>query len=130
MDGVLLDSEPVWRAVEREVFGGLGIEVTEVDLMQTMGVRIADVVTGWHRRHPWDGPSPAEVTERIVDRVEETIRREGRLNDGVIEAIDRLRGMGLRLALASSSLFMGFFVRAIVAFGARAALVIAARARS
>jgi sugar-phosphatase len=29
MDGALLDSEPIWRAVEREVFGSLGIEVTE-----------------------------------------------------------------------------------------------------
>jgi mannitol-1-/sugar-/sorbitol-6-/2-deoxyglucose-6-phosphatase len=103
MDGVLLDSEPLWRAAEREVFGRLGIEVTEEDLMRTMGVRIADVVQGWHRRQPWEGPSPAEVTEEIVDRVADTIEREGRLNDGAVNAIDYLRGLGLRLALASSS---------------------------
>jgi mannitol-1-/sugar-/sorbitol-6-/2-deoxyglucose-6-phosphatase len=103
MDGVLLHSEPIWRAVEREVFGRLGIEVTEEDLMRTMGVRIADVVAGWYRRHPWGGPSPEEIVGEIVERVADTIRREGRLNEGAAEAIGFFRGLGLRLALASSS---------------------------
>jgi mannitol-1-/sugar-/sorbitol-6-/2-deoxyglucose-6-phosphatase len=103
MDGVLLDSEPIWRAVEREVFGRLGIEVSEEDLMRTMGVRIADVVAGWYRRHPWGGPSPEEIAGEIVERVADTIRREGRLNEGAAEAIGFFRGLGLRLALASSS---------------------------
>lgn len=103
MDGVLLDSEPIWRAVEREVFGRLGIEVTEEDLMRTMGVRIADVVAGWHRHQPWEGPGPEEVAHEIVERVADTIQREGMLNDGAAEAIDHLRGLRLRLALASSS---------------------------
>ena len=35
MDGILVDSEPIWRAVEREVFAGVGIEVTEEDLFET-----------------------------------------------------------------------------------------------
>lgn len=103
MDGVLLDSEPIWRAVEQEVFARLGIEVTKEDLMRTMGVRIADVVAGWYRRYPWQGPSPEEIADEIVERVADTIRREGGLNDGAVEAIDYFRGLGLRLALASSS---------------------------
>jgi mannitol-1-/sugar-/sorbitol-6-/2-deoxyglucose-6-phosphatase len=115
MDGVLLDSEPLWRAVEREVFGRLGIGVTEEDLMRTMGVRIADVVEGWHRRQPWEGPSPAEVAEEIVDRVADTIEREGRLNVGAVDAIDYLRGLGLRLALASSSPMR--LIRAVLSMG-------------
>jgi sugar-phosphatase len=82
MDGVLLDSEPIWRAVEREVFPRVGIEVTEEDLMQTMGVRIADVVELWHRRQPWDGPSTQEVAGAIVEGVASRIEREGVLNEG------------------------------------------------
>jgi HAD superfamily hydrolase (TIGR01509 family) len=115
MDGVLLDSEPIWRTVERQVFGRLGIEVTEEDLMRTMGVRIADVVAGWHERHPWDGPSTAEIAEEIVERVADTIRREGRLDGGAGEAIDYLRGLGLRLALASSSPMR--LIRAVLSMG-------------
>jgi len=103
MDGVLLDSEPFWRAVETEVFAGLGIEVTEADLMRTMGVRVADVVAMWHERHPWTEPSREEVVEEIVQGVVDRIGREGVLNEGVEDAIDYFRGHGLRLALASSS---------------------------
>jgi mannitol-1-/sugar-/sorbitol-6-/2-deoxyglucose-6-phosphatase len=115
MDGVLLDSEPIWRAVEREVFAGLGIEVTEAELMRTMGVRIADVVAGWYARHPWEGPTPQEVAEEIVERVADTIRREGRLNDGAVEAIDHFHGLGLPLALASSSPMR--LIRAVLSMG-------------
>lgn len=115
MDGVLIDSEPIWRAVECEVFGRIGIEVSEEDLMRTMGVRVADVVEGWHRRQPWEGPSPAEVVEEIVDRVADTIEQEGRLNDGAVDAIHYLRGLGLPLALASSSPMR--LIRAVLSMG-------------
>jgi sugar-phosphatase len=103
MDGILLDSEPIWRSVEREVFGRLGIEVSEEDLIQTMGVRVADVVRLWHERHPWEGPSVREIADEIVSRVRAAIERDGALHESAVAAIDRFRGHGLRLALASSS---------------------------
>ena len=103
MDGVLVDSEPIWRAVEREVFAGVGIEVTEEDLLETMGVRVADVVDRWHRRHPWDQPSREEIVETIVDRVARGIEGDGVLNEGAMRALDYVEGLGLRLALASGS---------------------------
>ena len=115
MDGVLIDSEPIWRAVEREVFAGVGIEVTEEDLKATMGVRVADVVERWHRRHPWDGPSRREVAERIVEGVSRAIERNGVLNAGAERAVDYVAGLGLRLALASSSPMA--LIRAVLSIG-------------
>ena len=103
MDGILLDSEPIWRAVERGVFASVGIEVTDEDLIETMGVRIADVVERWHRRHPWTEPGREQVVATIVERVAETIRRDGALNEEAVRAVDHARKLGLRLALASSS---------------------------
>jgi sugar-phosphatase len=103
MDGVLVDSEPIWRAVERDVFGGVGIDITDDDLLPTMGVRVADVVARWHRRHPWDEPSRERVVETIVERVAETIEGHGALNEGAARAIDYIGGLGLPMALASSS---------------------------
>jgi HAD superfamily hydrolase (TIGR01509 family) len=115
MDGVLVDSEPIWRAVERQVFAGVGIEVTEEDLKATMGVRVADVVDRWHRRHPWDRPSRREVTERIVEEVSRAIERNGALNAGAQRAVDHVAGLGLRLALASSSPMP--LIRAVLSMG-------------
>jgi len=115
MDGVLVDSEPIWRAVERDVFAGVGIDVTDDDLLPTMGVRVADVVARWHRRHPWDEPSREQVAETIVERVAETIERQGALNEGAAGAIDFIGGLGLPMALASSSPMR--LIRAVLSMG-------------
>ncbi|HJY57240.1 MAG TPA: hypothetical protein VJ418_12715, partial [Streptosporangiaceae bacterium] len=40
MDGLLIDTEPVWRTAEKEVFAELGIELTEADVLDTTGVRV------------------------------------------------------------------------------------------
>jgi HAD superfamily hydrolase (TIGR01509 family) len=115
MDGILLDSEPIWRAVEREVFAGVGIDVTDDDLMETMGVRIADVVERWHRRQPWADPSREQVVDAIVEGVAEAIPREGVLNEEAARAVDYVRGLGLRVALASSSPIR--LIRAVLSLG-------------
>ena len=115
MDGVLLDSEPIWRAVERRVFAGVGIEVTEEDLMATMGVRVADVVERWHGRQPWERPGRDEVAKAIVDGVTREIETNGALNEDAVRAVDYLDGLGLRLALASSSPMP--LIRAVLSLG-------------
>ena len=115
MDGVLVDSEPIWRAVEQEVFAGVGIDVTEDDLLETMGVRVADVVERWHRRHPWDEPSRQEIAETIVERVADAIEQGGALNADAVRAVEYVHGLGLRLALASSSPMR--LIRAVLSLG-------------
>lgn len=120
MDGVLIDSEPIWRAVEREVFAGVGIELTDEDLYPTMGVRIADVVDRWYGRHPWSGPSLREVEEAIVHGVVHAIEEEGALLDGAVRAVGHVRDLGLRLALASSSPMP--LIRAVLSLGGLAPL--------
>lgn len=115
MDGVLIDSEPIWRSVERDVFESVGIELTDEDMFPTMGVRIADVVERWYRRHPWSAPSRREIADRIVDEVAREIRRGGALNEGAVRAVDEVRNRGLRLALASSSPMS--LIRAVLSLG-------------
>jgi mannitol-1-/sugar-/sorbitol-6-/2-deoxyglucose-6-phosphatase len=115
MDGVLVDSEPIWRAGEQEVFAGVGIEVTEEDLLETMGVRVADVVERWHRRHPWDEPSRQEIAETIIERVAEAIVQGGALNEDAVRAVEYIHELGLRIALASSSPMR--LIRAVLSLG-------------
>jgi sugar-phosphatase len=103
MDGVLIDSEPIWRAVERDVFASVGIQLTDEDLFPTMGVRIADVVDRWYGRHPWSGPSREAVAAAIVDGVVRSVRDRGALLEGAVDAVDHVRSLGVRVALASSS---------------------------
>jgi sugar-phosphatase len=124
MDGLLIDTEPVWRTAEKEVFAELGIELTEADVLDTTGVRVDELVAAFLPRRPPSagpsppgssppGPSPAgpsppgssppEVADRITDLVADYVRREGEPMPGVPEAIALFGRLGLRLAIASSS---------------------------
>jgi sugar-phosphatase len=103
MDGVLVDSEPLWREVEREVARGLGFELTDTDLEATTGVRIGEVVRGWHDRWPWERPPVEDVARSVVDGVGAAVRDRGAVLPGAVEAVRYARGVGVRVALASSS---------------------------
>jgi sugar-phosphatase len=103
MDGLLIDTEPIWRRVEIEIFGRLGLHLTEEQCMETMGVRVAQVVELWHSRRPWQGPPTAEVTQQIVDGVIAHVLAEGQPMPGVLEALDMVHAAGLPIAIASSS---------------------------
>jgi mannitol-1-/sugar-/sorbitol-6-/2-deoxyglucose-6-phosphatase len=103
MDGVLIDTEPVWRTVEIEVFGSLGVQLTEADCRQTMGMRTGEMVRLWKERQPWSGASVADVVDRIVGGVKEHVQNRGVAIDGAAEAVRLVRALGLRSAVASSS---------------------------
>ena len=61
MDGVLIDTEPVWRRVEQEMFARVGVELSEEQLLATWGMRINEVVDHWYRSRPWGGVRPQAV---------------------------------------------------------------------
>jgi beta-phosphoglucomutase-like phosphatase (HAD superfamily) len=107
MDGLLIDTEPVWRTAEKEVFADLGVDLTEADVLDTTGVRVDELVAAFLPRRPPSadppGPSPAEVADRITDLVVDYVGREGEPMPGVPEAIALFGRLGLRLAIASSS---------------------------
>jgi len=103
MDGVLIDSEPLWRRAEIEVFASVGLVLEEADCFQTQGLRIDEAVAFWYERAPWTSRSCDEVSRTIVPRVAELIRAEGQPIAGALRAIDWLSDSKWRLGLASSS---------------------------
>jgi mannitol-1-/sugar-/sorbitol-6-/2-deoxyglucose-6-phosphatase len=103
MDGVLIDTEPVWRRVERGVFSRVGVELTEEQLRETWGMRIEEVVDHWYRQRPWDGIRPRAVQREIVREMVAHVQREGEPLPGALQAIEAVREAGLSVAIASSS---------------------------
>jgi sugar-phosphatase len=110
MDGLLVDSEPLWVRAEVEIFGEVGVPLREEDCAQTKGLRADDVVAFWHARHAWPSPEPGAVQARLVARVADLVRAEGRALPGVARALAAARESGRRVALASSS--PGLVIRA------------------
>ncbi|MDQ2694211.1 MAG: hexitol phosphatase HxpB [Pseudomonadota bacterium] len=103
MDGLLIDSEPLWHSAEIEVFRRVDIHLREEDCLQTTGLRTDEVVEHWFRRFPWESPDKAAIAAAIVGRVKALIRERGTLRDGVAEALDFVKSQGVGVALASSS---------------------------
>lgn len=103
MDGLLVDSEPLWVRAEIEVFGGVGVVLSEADCALTKGLRTDDVVAYWHERRGWTSHSREDVERRLVTRVAELVHAEGRALPGVASAIAAARALTSEIALASSS---------------------------
>jgi mannitol-1-/sugar-/sorbitol-6-/2-deoxyglucose-6-phosphatase len=108
MDGLLIDTEPVWRAAQAAVFAGIGIALHESDLLDSTGQPVEELIPIWRQRSP--GPDLAstelnddEIADRIIDQVIGYVKARGQPMPGVTAAIARFERYGLRLAIASSS---------------------------
>ena len=105
MDGLLIDSEPVWSVAEAELasmHGGLwGVELKALIL----GTSITDAVPTMLRYFGLD-PSPADIEEAtawLLDRMVTLFATDLPLRPGALELVDALRAAGVPLALVSSS---------------------------
>ncbi len=103
MDGLLIDTEPYWQATEREVFGDLGIEITEQMLVATYGLRSDEVVSYYYGQFPWKEESLEKVEERYNSRMLDYFRTKAELMEGARSALEFISSKGWPVALASSS---------------------------
>jgi mannitol-1-/sugar-/sorbitol-6-/2-deoxyglucose-6-phosphatase len=105
MDGVLIDSEPFWQESEMDAFGRLGLALTREMCLQTMGLRVDEVVEYWRRRHAFDEAPAGALEDAIIGGVVERILAKGEAKEGSAHALEFFKARGLRLALASSSAY-------------------------
>jgi beta-phosphoglucomutase-like phosphatase (HAD superfamily) len=103
LDGLLVDSEPLWRRSEVELFATVGLHLTDAECEETTGLRIDEVVKLRHRQRPWASPSVDAITAHIVDRMVALLATESVAKAGVHHAIDLCANRGLRLLVVSSS---------------------------
>lgn len=103
MDGLLIDSEPLWREAEIAVFGSVGISLSDQQCRETTGLRTDEVVRYWYAKSPWDGPDCEQVMERLLDAAQRLIVEHGVLMAGARDALSAAHTQGARLAIASSS---------------------------
>lgn len=106
MDGLLIDSEPLWHVAEKEVFGALGLTLTDAMCEETTGLRTDEVVAYWYAKRPWQGGSGQrleDVAHAILIRMQELIHTQGVPLQGVHDILQRLQHRPLPLGIASSS---------------------------
>jgi mannitol-1-/sugar-/sorbitol-6-/2-deoxyglucose-6-phosphatase len=103
MDGLLIDSEPLWGKAMREVFATVGVELSMEQASHTTGLRTAEVVDYWHNFFKWEGKSSEQVTNEIIDSVTSKILAEGEVMEGIAYILDYFEKKKFKIGLASSS---------------------------
>ncbi len=104
MDGVLVDSEPVWMAVEQDIYlKQYGVQLTSDDFIDSAGIRVDKLLATHHQRYSL----PMEdVPQRAIDVVTEVGRRIQSSPipmPGVFELLETIKQHGLPMVVASSS---------------------------
>lgn len=104
MDGLLIDSEPLWEETYVQRLVDLGVPREEVMNPMYKGNGIRDFMKHWYLHYSWgDTPSPEELANESVEGVEKLIREKGVALPGVMQTIKTLYDAGLPLAISSSS---------------------------
>jgi HAD superfamily hydrolase (TIGR01509 family) len=103
MDGVLIDSEPLWKIAMEEVFTKVGCPLTRNDFQKTVGLRIDEVISYWFNHTGWKNYSEKEVEDLIINRMVDLIQKNGEPLVGVIETLNFLKEKGVKIGLATSS---------------------------
>ena len=103
MDGLLIDSEPLWYEAAKEVLTELGRDMDEQAYATTIGLRTSEFIEHWFRLYGIDMALAADTEKRITDLVIRKVREQGTLMPGVTQAIDLLVSHGLKIGLATSS---------------------------
>lgn len=108
MDGLLIDSEPLWQQAELDVLATLNPGLnSRKNMPDTSGLRIDQVVRMWHELLQWQGMSQTEVVQRIIARTLQLIDQHRPLLPGVTQALELCRSQPVKIGLVSASpLFM------------------------
>ena len=103
MDGVLIDSEPLWKIAMENVFHAIGSVLTKKDFQKTVGLRLDEVITFWHQHEGWQDVSPKEIENQIVTQMVQLIQKNASPLIGVRETLNFLKNQNIKVGLATSS---------------------------
>lgn len=101
MDGLLVNTEPVWFLVERAVMARRGIEYQQHDQTQFMGLRMDEFWNSITTHFKMSEP-PAAMIQEVTDGMVEAVR-DAAVKPGAPELIEWLRQEKVPVAIASSS---------------------------
>lgn len=103
MDGLLIDSEPLWSEAATEVFAYYGKKMTAADFAATTGLRTSEFVSWWLRDYKFDNTELEKIGEKIVELVNKKIQLQGRAMPGAEYILDFFHHRGYKIGLATSS---------------------------
>ncbi|MFN7584533.1 MAG: hexitol phosphatase HxpB [Bacteroidota bacterium] len=103
IDGLLINSEPLWNQAAAEIFAGYGVHLTPEAYATTPGLRTKEFVAWWLSRYGQDPATFPQVEKEIVELVLQKINDEAETLPGVNYIFDFFHRKGFHIGLATSS---------------------------
>lgn len=103
MDGLLLDTEPLWGESMLRVAAKHKIPIGRDRFKETTGLRIYEVTDYWAIKYPWTGSTADEVADEILDDIIASSKAVGKVLPGVIQSLELFKKHKFKIGLASSS---------------------------
>lgn len=103
MDGLLLDTEPLWGKSMLRIAQKHHIPIQAHQFKETTGLKIHEVVHYWSIKYPWQGSSVDAVAEEIIDDIIARAKLEGGIMPGALALLQDLSTKNFKLGVATSS---------------------------
>jgi mannitol-1-/sugar-/sorbitol-6-/2-deoxyglucose-6-phosphatase len=103
MDGLLIDSEPLWEEAGAELLREFNIDLTPEQYHSSTGLRTKEWVTHWFNYFNVDGKHTDAAVENIIKKSIEKIDALGIAMPGVPDIFLLLQDAGIKMGLATSS---------------------------
>lgn len=103
MDGVIIDSEPLWRKAMIKGFSDFGVNFSEDDCRKTTGMRLNEVINYWSKQVPDKLQDQKVVNDRIIQALIQLINTEGKAMPGLHEFLDYLKQHNIKIGISTSS---------------------------
>ncbi|WP_439506100.1 hexitol phosphatase HxpB [Sediminibacterium sp.] len=103
IDGLLIDSEPLWHEAATELFNQFGVKLTDAMYTSTTGLRTKEFVQLWFDYFKIDQQHAAESEKIIVDGVLKRIEDKAGIMPGVPHIFDFFANKQFKIGLATSS---------------------------
>ena len=102
MDGLLIDSEPLWRKSHMAALAEHNVSITEDDVRKMAGKRTDEIVRHWREKHKLAHIPNDTLEANVVSKVIENIHMNGVELPGVHELISLFDAHRIPMAVASS----------------------------
>jgi len=102
-DGVIVDSEHVWREAEMEVFRRAGHQLTAEKVASNSGKKVEDLVAEHQKQFSFNEAKAKQLIKDIYTYVQEEMNKNPAATPGLYQAVDFFLSRNYKLAIASSS---------------------------
>ena len=103
MDGLLIDSEPLWGEAATEIFSRYGIKLTPLQYATTTGLRTKEFIEWWFTNFKIPLNNIDAVEKDIIEKVTALILQKGKPMPGLSHIFNFFIDRNFKIGLASSS---------------------------